>query len=224
MLSNPQYQEIDHRTIKLLVGSIAISLAPLTSFLTNWKITSISESYWFGGFAQSIFVGFLFAIASFMLAYNGQSAREKVFSKFAAIAAMGIALFPCNCGGRAEIIPYVHMGSAAVMFSILAYFCCLFRQRACGKGHSEAIRRARVYATCGVLILLSIAIPLVDVISQHRLSDSWKSLTFWDEALGLTAFGVSWLTASRVTPGLASPAERFRIFEGRTMERELPPR
>ena len=33
--------------------------------------------------------------------------------------------------------------------------------------------------------------------------------TFYGEATGLIAFGISWLTASRVLPGLTRPVERF---------------
>ena len=54
MLSAPKQQEIDHLTIKLVVGLIALSLAPLTSFFANSYITSISASYYEGGWSQSI--------------------------------------------------------------------------------------------------------------------------------------------------------------------------
>ena len=150
MLPNPTKPEIDHRTLKLLVGVIALSLPSLTSFLAHPKIASISESYHRGGWAQSIFVGFLFAIAAFLLAYNGLSRSEMVLSKVAAVGALGVALFPCFCGCHAETIPYVHFASAAVMFLILAYFCYVFYGRARGKGHTEANRRAFVYAASGV--------------------------------------------------------------------------
>lgn len=55
--------EIDSRTIKLIIGVIALSLAPLTRALSPTPIDSISASYDAGGWAQSIFIGFLFAIA-----------------------------------------------------------------------------------------------------------------------------------------------------------------
>ena len=68
-------------------------------------------------------MGFLFAIAAFLLAYNGLSRTEMFLSKAAAAAALGVALFPCECGGHPALVPYVHGASAAVMFLILAYFC-----------------------------------------------------------------------------------------------------
>ena len=61
----PEREEIDHRTIKLLVGLIALSLAYLTNFFAGSSITSISASYYEGGWSQSIFVGFLLPLQHF---------------------------------------------------------------------------------------------------------------------------------------------------------------
>ncbi len=69
MLPKPTKPEIDHRTLKLLVGLIARTLGGLTSlFAGDPLLKSISESYWRGGWAQSVFVGFLFAISPFLFA------------------------------------------------------------------------------------------------------------------------------------------------------------
>src|SRR5258706_598202 len=108
MFASPKRPEIDHRTIKLIVGLIALTLANLTSFFAQSSITSISASYYEGGWSLNIFVGFLFAISAFLLAYNGQSTSEMVLSKVAGFAALGVAMFPCKCGDHPEIIPDVH--------------------------------------------------------------------------------------------------------------------
>lgn len=209
MLPTPTKEEIDHRTLKLLVAIMALSLGSLTSFFADSKIESISASYYEGGWSQSIFVGFLFAIASFLLAYNGRSRSEMLMSKFAAVAALGVALFPCGCNGHAEIIPNVHFGSAAVMFLILVYFCLVFYKRARGKGHTEANRRAFIYAICGIVIIAAILIMVFDKATHGVLSSRIVRLVFYCERAGLVAFGISWLTASRVLPVLTSSKERF---------------
>ena len=72
MLSNPDQTEINHRTIKLLVGALAITLASLVSFLSEVPLTSISESYYQEPWPRNIFVGFLFAIAAFMFAITAR--------------------------------------------------------------------------------------------------------------------------------------------------------
>src|SRR5947199_10808079 len=209
MLAAPTKPEIDHRTLKLLVGLIALSLASLTNFFANSTITSISESYYKGGWAQSIFVGFLFAIAAFLLAYNGLSRTEMVLSKVAAVGALGVALFPCGCGGHAETVPHLHFASAAVMFLVLAYFCYVFYKRARQKRHTEANRRAFVYAASGLAIIASISALVLDKLSGGALATAIPRLVFYCERTSLVAFGISWLTASRILPVLTRSDERF---------------
>lgn len=218
MLSAPSTPEIDHRTLKLIVGVIALSLAGLTSLLAKYRITSVSGSYYEGGWAQIILIGFLFAIAAFLLAYNGMSKREMVLSKVASVAALGVAIVPCHCPGHPQLavfapeVPYVHGASAAVMFLILAFFCYEFYQRAQAKGHLQADRRARIYAVCGVLIVVAIAVMAIDTLTDEALSAKFDQLTFVGEGVALVAFGVSWLTASRILPGLTREDERLSLF------------
>jgi hypothetical protein len=209
MLPAPTRQEIDHRTLKLLVGVIALTLGNLTSFFADAQITSISASYYAGGWSQSIFIGFLFAIASFLLAYNGLSRAEMLLSKVAALAALGVALFPCACDGHPEVIAHVHSAAAALMFLILAYFCLVFFRRARAKGHTEAIRRAFVYAACGIAIIAAIAAMAIDTLAGGVLSSAIPRLVFYCERTALVAFGISWLTASRILPGLTRSDEQF---------------
>lgn len=212
LLPVPLRQEIDHRTIKLIVGVIAISLAWLTSAFAGTAIASVSASYYEQGWSQSIFIGFLFAIAAFLLAYNGYSKADMVLSKIAAVAAIGIALFPCQCNDHAELVPYVHAVSASVMFLILAYFCYGFYQRARAKGHAQANARATIYAICGVAIVLSIVVLALDGVLGGTFTAHVPRFTYFGETTGLVSFGVSWLTASRVLPGLTRQDERFSIF------------
>ena len=212
MLPAPDRPEIDHRTLKLIVGVIALSLAGLTWLYAKTPITSISASYYEGGWSQSIFIGFLFAIAAFMLAYNGMSEREMILSKVASAAGLGVALFPCQCDGHTEVVPYVHGASASVMFFILTYFCYGFFHRAiskASKAHMQAGARAGIYALCGIAILVAILTLTVDHFSGHALSARMPRLTFWGETTALVAFGISWLVASRVMPVLTREDERF---------------
>lgn len=218
MLEAPKTPEIDHRTLKLIVGVIAISLAGLTSYFAEHRITSISGSYYEGGWSQIILIGFLFAIAAFLLAYNGLSKREMVLSKVASVAALGVAIVPCHCPGHPELatfapeIPYVHSASATIMFLILAFFCLEFYRRAQAKGYVQADRRARIYAACGVLMVASIIVMAIDKLSGDALTARFDKLIFVGEGVALVSFGVSWLTASRILPGLARQEERLTLF------------
>ncbi len=214
MLTEPRKAEVDHRTLKLLVGIIALSLGSLTNLFASAPLKSISASYHEGGWSQSFFVGFLFAIAAFLLSYNGKSRREMILSKVAAVAAFGVAMFPCKCDDKTEIVEHVHAISAAVMFLILAYFCYLFYKRAKGKGHIEAVRREVVYAASGATILISMLVLALDAMLGHAIKDEVGRLTFICETAALVAFGVSWLTASRTLPVLTNTMERFSPLNG----------
>lgn len=204
--------EIDHHVLKLIVGFIALSLANLAASFSPVPLESISDSYHQGGWARDVFVGFLFAIGSFLLAYNGSSAWEMIFCKIAAFAALGVAMFPCGCGGHVEIIPYVHYTSAAVMFSVLAGLCAIFYHRARKKGRREAIWRAYIYATCAVIIVASMVVLALDNFAGHFISARVDRLVFYGERAGLMAFGVSWLVASRALPVLTAKDERIQVL------------
>lgn len=202
-------REIDSRTIKLIIGLIALSLAPLTSALSASVIDSISAAYYEGGWAQSIFIGFLFAIAAFLLAYNGCSWIEMALSKLAAIAALGVALFPCTCGTHSPAVPWAHAAAATLMFGILAGFCVIFYRRARSKEYPQARKRAWVYAACGTAIVLAIGVLALDRLLGGTLARTIPRLVFQGEATALTAFGISWLTASHILPWINHAGERF---------------
>lgn len=211
MALKPIRVEIEHHTIKLIVGVIAISLATLTSLFSKTPLESISASYYEEGWSSTIFVGFLFAIAAFLLAYHGRSVFEMVISKIAAVAALGVAMFPCSCGGHEEIIPHVHYISAGIMFLILVAFCFSFLKRAKRKGHVQAMFRVIIYAASGITILVSISIIGLDWVLKEAISTKINRLTFICEAVALVAFGIAWLTASRILPVITSRAERLTI-------------
>lgn len=209
MIAPPAHQEIDHRTIKLIVGIVALSLAPLTSNLAVSPLSSISASYYEGGWSQSIFVGFLFAIAALMLCYNGMNSWDMLLSKVASAAGAAVALFPCTCETHSHAFANVHALAATVLFLVLAYFCYVFFKRARVKPGKPAKARAGIYAVCGVVMLGSILVLALAGMSSSSGIGHIARVTFYGEAAGLTAFGVSWLTASRVLPGITSKAERF---------------
>jgi len=212
-MSSPSFQsEIDQHTIKLIVGVIAISLACLTALFSQNPLDSISAAYHESGKSRDILVGFLFAIAAFLLAYNGMSKRELVLSKLTAISAMGVALFPCRCGSHPEIVPGLHAISAVAMFVILVFFCWAFFERARTKKYPQARIRAIVYVVCGGVIVVSIATIAADFLLDEAIRRKIPRLTFYGEAAALIAFGVAWLTASRVIPFITHQKERLSIL------------
>ena len=208
LIGAPRRPEIDQYAIKFIIGAIAFSLPWIEIALTGGSITSISASFWWdaGPWPRNILVGFLFAIAAFLLAYNGLSEIEMWLAKIASLAALGIAMFPCECGTPGhEILRHVHGVSAAAMFAVLTAFCYIFMRRARAKGHRKAQWRAAIYSICGAGMLVSIALFVTQAVTQREV------LILWGETLGLVSFGISWLTASRMVPLVTEPGERERL-------------
>jgi fumarate reductase subunit D len=204
--------------MKLIVGIIALSLSFLTSLFSENTLNSISASYHEDGWARNIFVGFLFTISAFLLSYNGYFRREMLLSKIAAIAAIGIAMFPSCSIEYPLIAPLLHYTSAAIMFIILAIFCYLFNERALHKGHPEAILRTYIYTICGDVIVVSMAVMALYSIISKLSGFSIDRLVFYGEAISLIAFGVAWLTASLTLPLITSNDERIRLFSSKNKD------
>jgi hypothetical protein len=57
--------------------------------------------------------------------------------------------------------------------------------------------------------LSAIAVLAIDSFLQHAIRDRVPRIVFYGETVGLVAFGISWLTASRTIPFLTKPEERF---------------
>jgi hypothetical protein len=216
LFSNPRRPEFDQYTIKFTVGAIAFSLPWIELVLTNWSITSISDSFWFGvgsssglwpgPWARNVFVGLLFAIAAMLFSYNGDSALQMWLGKTAAICAILISMYPCKCQIHEEILVHVHMGAAGVMFAILGVFCIIFWQHANQKKSHEAKRRKFIYAACCLGMVLTLVLFVLHSITKDEV------LVLYAETIGLASFGISWLTASRVFPFVAAKHERNQLI------------
>ncbi|AXQ27861.1 hypothetical protein D0B54_03845 [Solimonas sp. K1W22B-7] len=205
--------EIDHHVLKLIVGLIAVTLPFFAMALAGKDLTSISASYHADDMARNVFVGFLFAISSFLLAYNGEHASEWFMSKIAALAALGVALCPCACGCRKEdLINTAHIASAAAMFLVLAGMCVVFYRRARAKQHRQANWRASIYAACGAIIIASIALIGLDAVLADKAANKDSALVLYCETAGLVAFGIAWMVASRTLPLITTPEERTSVL------------
>ena len=222
MLATPKRKEINHHTIKLLIGAIALLLAGTANQLSGLPpIESISESYHRNDWARNVFVGSLFAIFALLLTYNGRSWYEWFLGKGAAFAALGVALFPCGCLNPAmsscgsevtDLTATIHNISAAIMFIILAVFCGLFISRAKTKEHTQAKVRIMIYILCCLAMLVSLIMIAINLKTGGGLEQYFTRPVYVFEAIGLIAFGIAWLTASRMLPIITSHKERITFL------------
>lgn len=185
-----------YTTLLTFVGLVALSLPILVTFVAQQDLESISASYYTN--ARNIFVGFLFVVGSFLLAYEGHTARQSKLSKLAALAAVCVALFPTTAAGQeTNTNSIIHYAAAACLFGILTIFCFIFfRKDTQGKAGGKG-RRSKVYFTCGVvmsLCMIGLVLNAIGVIGQI------PNVVYWLESFALYAFGVAWIISGKMIP------------------------
>jgi hypothetical protein len=199
---------INHKTIRKGIGSIALLMPWVVVFLSGRpevELSSISISYWTD--SRDIFVGCLIAVAFSLAAYNGtDTCRRDIefwLSKAAGFFAVLVALFPTTCIFNDEKActdapnwimhislnhpQYVHYTAAIFLFICLILLISFFSLRAKNKGK---LSRSRFYLVISLLMLFGM--PTIYVIGE--MTPLYESI-FWVEAVGLTLFGIGWLTA-----------------------------
>jgi hypothetical protein len=212
----------DYRLLRLVIGVIAFALPIIVLIAAgDVRLTSISASYYTD--ARNYFVGLLFVVAAFLLAYNGHLFSEALASKFASAAAVGVALFPTLCGNEASLNKYIecatqntatmHYVSAATMFGVLAYFCLgPFRDKTKTHGPMFA-RRRKIYWLCGWSIILSFVIGIVaSWLFKDNLSEE-NAILLYAETAALWAFGIAWIVSGKTFAFIADEDERYRFKE-----------
>lgn len=198
-------RQINHKTMRVIVGAIAVLLAPTVTLLagSGHSLTSISISYWTD--AHDIFVGSLVVVGFFLSAYNGTGGErdwEFYLSKISCVFAICVALFPTRGFTGSDIPPAwtttlanavnlepmnIHYGAAILLFACLIIMMWFFSNRAMKKGKPG---RSYTYRTISVLMVLGI----ISIFIYGRATDL-KNMTLLIEIWGLTLFGIGWLIA-----------------------------
>ncbi|AHX32996.1 hypothetical protein U876_10250 [Aeromonas hydrophila NJ-35] len=209
-------REINYKTMRVVVGTIALLLAPAVHVFSGMEaeLTSISISYWTD--ARDIFVGALIAVGFFLLAYNGEGGKadwEFYLSKAACLLAVFVALFPTSGYNELDRPPiwavksagsiglqteHIHYGAAVLLFVCLIAMMWFFSHRALRKG-----KRGRAYFYR--VIALSMAGGIFSLLGFGYLLD-WNNTVLYIEIWELTLFGLGWLAAGtyKTEPSLES--------------------
>lgn len=211
-MGNKVFSEVfDYRTLRFLVGLIAFSLPFVVTFIASTPLRSISASYHTE--AQDIFVGMLFIVGSFLVAYNGHFLREAIASKVAGFSAIIVALVPTTCPScSANINSIIHYAAAVLLFAILTYFCFgPFRRKVKSKGGKKGVR-SKIYFICGAIMVLCMLAALIGNLTLNDAAYHDLAITFWAEAIALNAFGVAWIVAGKYIPLTTEEEERVHLF------------
>src|ERR1700720_2623991 len=121
--------------------------------------TSISAYYYTS--MGNVLVGSLCAIGTFLMSYRGFDLRDQIAGKLGGLFAITVALLPTSPKDipTATWTSITHFTAATLLFLTLAYFSLfLFRETDPAKPPTpQKLKRNKVYAACGYLILASIA-------------------------------------------------------------------
>jgi hypothetical protein len=214
--------------LQLVVGCIAIAL-PFVLVIGGLAfgdgLQSSMSAYYYTPMS-GVFVGSLSALGVFFLSYQHQPVgdgykRDNIVSNIAAAAAIGVALFPtaehsAKAGTTEWWVSTVHLSCACVLFVTLAIFSLVLFKKTNPHGTMtpEKRRRNRVYEVCGSVIVA--VMGLVIVTNIVHVPDSWNALLYL-EAIGVVAFGISWLVKSGVTGLLSDSPTGGAAESGRAM-------
>ncbi|WP_370287000.1 hypothetical protein [Pseudooceanicola nanhaiensis] len=202
--------------VRQMLGALGVGL-PFMLLFAGWVeegriLPSLSDYY--HTIQRDIFVGCLFAIGTFLIAYRGhdrapgETVSDEILTNIAGISAIAIALFPSEAeaqevttltqaafGLRAAVLGH-YLFAQAFLYS-LAWMCFVHF------GRTGSPRRRAVYRGCGLAIVAVGIVATLAAIGRRFGSEGIhsfvidNSIVFWCEAVGVWAFGIAWLTKGR---------------------------
>ena len=185
---------VSYLTLRRIVGVLGVTFPVLLGVGSCGPLRDSISAYYCDPKVDGVFVGVLVVVGAFLFAYKGHDWRDDTLGDVGCFAALGVAFFPVDGAG---LIKYLHYGSAALMFLVLATFClCLFVESDKEEPNKEKIRRNNVYSSCGWTIIgcmgLLLCRALLNLLGVPLTWLEDLSPAFWLESAMLVAFGVSW--------------------------------
>ena len=187
--------------ILLVANPIALSIEHSSC---GWLPNSVSGYYYTP--VRNIFVGALFGLSLFLIAYVGADLGDRVITDLAGLFGLGVALFPttptvaspasvtcetvARLSSRQQVIGDVHAVLSVLFLLFLAWMAIRFTTTASPPSPEQLVRN-RIYWGCAIVILACVVAAVVTNFLPASLRPNFPWL-FLDEAVGVFAFGVSW--------------------------------
>lgn len=198
------------KVIGILGSSLPVILIVGFFFLGGGEEFRSSISSYYHTNMHDIFVGVLCAVSLFLFAYKGYDSIDNIAANLGGIFALGVALLPTTVENSREsysiipfvdmqIISYLHFASAALFFTILAYFSLfLFTKSGANRKTVQKKRRNRIYRICGIVMVAAIMLIAIYILFfQKTLLKQYNPVLIL-ESVSLLAFGISWLVKGEV--------------------------
>ncbi|GGS42456.1 MULTISPECIES: DUF998 domain-containing protein [Actinokineospora] len=181
-----------------LIGMALPVVLVLGQYLIDGRLLHSISGYYYSDL-RDVYVGSMCAIGVFLLSYRGYAPVDDLVSNIAAVAAIGVALFPTAppSGATAsdEVFAVLHLAFAGVFFLSLAYFCLVLFRRSTGEDPTteRKVKRNGVYVLSGVVILASLALMVILGLFFQEQTEALRP-ALWLEFAATFAFGTAWLT------------------------------
>ena len=209
---------ISYLILRRLIGLLGIIMPFLVVIASRTSSIQPSISAYYYTDARNIFVGILFSIGSFLIAYQGYERSDQIAGWIAGIASIGVALFPTTPEGstvaREILIGRIHLAFAATFFLTISYLLIKLFTKSVKYPitNPSKLRRNRIYKLCGYTMLTCIALILIFYTLLRTRFPSLANLNpvFWLETVAILAFGIAWLTKGEALRALRGAVQRLR--------------
>lgn len=198
--------DLSQKTHRRLIGYLGLLLPVLLYILAGlrptgrfpaWQLMHSLSAYYYTG-AVAVFVGILFALALFLFSYRGycKDIADRVLGKIGGFAALGVAICPTKAPNGAfvpswwhPILGTLHYAFAILLFVIFILFSFWLFRKSHYKNRKERPndkkQRDRIYLACSVVMAIAIV--------WAGISLSTGAPIFWQEAIAIEGFAISWL-------------------------------
>lgn len=212
--------------ITVLVWGLFLDDAPWFNGKTFAVADSLSAYYYTP--ARNVFIGVLWAVGAFLIAYVGENRKQNAFGYVAGLSAIVVASVPTGApielegpNPTSDVGPIVHGAFAATFFIVMAGFSMLvFTRRTENKSRCTVYRNISHWLIgAGILALLGVL--FVEGIGVFEFESSAALL--WFEFAALMLVGVSWmLEFVELFPGwFRGRVRRMRVERSSRSETEL---
>ena len=197
---------VNTKRMRVMIGALGMALPWLVALITWTWPGSISETY-YSLYAVGTFMVILGSAGILLINYRGYEKIDDIMGTISGICGIGICLFPMTYlpdpdmqTGALHLPSHIsnifHCTFAFGFFGILAFMSFFLFTKTKGEMTQQKKIRNIVYRVCGVGMMASFLLMLLDFIPGVNISN----LTWIVETIALTFFGVSWIVKSEATP------------------------
>ncbi|MEJ5996465.1 hypothetical protein WG904_18700 [Pedobacter sp. Du54] len=213
-MSNTNYKLISYCAVRRVIGFLGILLPIVLFFNSSYCSLPLEKSisaYYYSNLGD-VFVAILIALAMFLFSYRGYEEQlDNWITNIAALAAIGVAFFPCNgveklcviCNHirlSKETYTTIHYISASIFFISLSILLLVYFTKSDKKDKADKTEEKRlrnmIYRGCGAIMVICLLI-----IAAFKFFNLGNERIFWPESVALFAFGFAWLVKGELLLG-----------------------